>query len=221
MQVLSDAAVAPRPDNDPAAPRRALTAVPDRAAREAAAALARHEYCAQLKQTRERRGISLYTIAERTKVNESLFAALERNDLSRWPTGIYKRAFFREYANAVGLPAESAVGEFLQFFPDEEDIRTGAAPPVPSGPLRMTLAGPQWLRLSRVRLVASAIDIALVALITLAITWWLPMTIGTTAAVVAVIYYSLATAWLASSPALWWLRTRGHRSRAKALRLAR
>jgi len=36
-----------------------------------------------------------------------------------------------------------------------------------------------------------------------------------------VIYYSLATACLACTPGTWWLRTRGNRKRAKALRLAR
>jgi hypothetical protein len=60
-----------------------------------------------------------------------------------------------------------------------------------------------------------------VAVITAAIVWWLPIAIGTAAAVVAVIYYSLATACLACSPGTWWLRIRGNRKRAKALRLAR
>jgi hypothetical protein len=49
----------------------------------------------------------------------------------------------------------------------------------------------------------------------------MPTHIGTVAALVAVIYYSLATACLACSPGAWWLRTRGNRKRAKALRLAR
>jgi hypothetical protein len=57
--------------------------------------------------------------------------------------------------------------------------------------------------------------------ITAAIAWWMPIHIGTIAAVVAVIYYSLATACLACSPGAWWLRTRGNRKRANALRLAR
>jgi hypothetical protein len=68
---------------------------------------------------------------------------------------------------------------------------------------------------------ASLVDIAVVAVITLAVGWWMPTHIGTIAAIVAVIYYSLATACLASSPGSWWFRTRGSRKQARALRLAR
>ena len=127
MQVRSDSATAARSELDAPSTRRALTAVPDRATREAAAALARLTYCAQLKEVRERRGIKLATISERTKVNEGLYAALERADVSRWPTGLYRRSFFREYAIALGLPIDSAMSEFLQLFPDDGDQRTPAA----------------------------------------------------------------------------------------------
>lgn len=221
MQVLSDAATASRPEPEATSARRALAAVPDRATREAAAALARLTYCAQLKEVRERRGITLAEIAGRTKVNEGLYAALERADVSRWPAGIYRRSFFREYAIALGLPIDSTVSEFLQLFPDDGEQRTPAALVIPSGPLRMTLAGHTWLRASRIQILASLVDMVVVAVITTAVAWWMPTHVGTVAAIVAVIYYSLATACLASSPGSWWLRTRGNRKRARALRLAR
>jgi transcriptional regulator with XRE-family HTH domain len=221
MHVLPDDAAVPRPELELPSARRALTAVPDRATREAAAAIARMAYCAQLKEVRERRGVTLAAIAERSKVNEGLYAALERADVSRWPTGIYRRSFFREYALALGLPADSALGEFLQLFPDEGEQRTSPALAMPAGPLRMTLAGHTWLHVSRQQTLAALIDFVMVAVITAAIAWWMPIHIGTVAAVVAVIYYSLATACLACSPGVWWLRTRGNRKRANALRLAR
>jgi transcriptional regulator with XRE-family HTH domain len=221
MQVLSDAATAARSDAESALARRSLSAVPDRATREAAAALARLTYCAQLKDVRERRGISLAAIAERSKVNESLYAALERADVSRWPTGIYRRAFFREYAVALGLPVDATLSEFTQLFPEDGEQRTPAAIAIPAGPLRMTFAERAWLRVSRAQAFAALIDLAVVALITAAIAWWMPVHLGTIAAIVTVIYYSLATAFLACSPGSWWLRTRGNRTRAQALRLAR
>ena len=85
----------------------------------------------------------------------------------------------------------------------------------------MTLAGRAWLRTSRVQVIAALVDLVIVAAITAAI--------GMVDADPhrhghgdrAVIYYSLATACLACSPGPWWLRTRGNRKRAKALRLAR
>jgi transcriptional regulator with XRE-family HTH domain len=221
MHVLPDESAAPPPELELPSARRALTAVPDRATREAAAAIARMAYCAQLKEVRERRGISLADIAERSKVNEGLYAGLERADVSRWPTGIYRRSFFREYALALGLPVDSTLGEFLQLFPDEGEQRTSPALAMPAGPLRMTLAGHTWLRVSRAHTIAAFVDLVMVAAITAAIAWWMPIPLGTVAAVVAVIYYSLATACLACSPGVWWLRTRGNRKRAKALRLAR
>lgn len=222
LQAVSDAASAPaRTDAEVASARRALAAVPDRATREAAAALARLAYCAQLKDVRERRGLTLRAIAERTKVNEGLYAALERADVSRWPAGIYRRSFFREYAIALGLPVDSTLSEFELLFPEDGEQRTPAAIAIPSGPLRMTLAGTTSMRATRVQVVAALIDLVVVAAITAAIGWWMPIQIGTAAAIVTVIYYSLATACLASSPGAWWLRTRGNRRRAKALRLAR
>ena len=42
---------------------------------------------------------------------------MERNDLSRWPTGIYARAFMREYASAIGEDPETTVDEFCRWFP--------------------------------------------------------------------------------------------------------
>jgi transcriptional regulator with XRE-family HTH domain len=198
-----------------------LTAVPDRAAREAAAAVARLAYCEQLKEIRERRGITLAEIAERSKVSEGLYVALERADLSRWPMGIYRRSFFRAYALALGIPVESALSEFLLLFPEEGDQRISPALATSSGPLRMTLAGRRWLRTSRLQVVAAVVDLLMVAAITSAVAWWMPVGVAIATTAVTVIYYSLATACLACTPGTWWLRTRGYRKRAKALRLAR
>jgi transcriptional regulator with XRE-family HTH domain len=221
MSALSDGAASVQPEPLPPAARRALTAVPDRASREAAAAIARLEYCALLKAERERRGIRLSEIAERSKVNEGLYAGLERADVSRWPTGIYRRSFFREYALALGLPVDDALSEFVQLFPEAGEQRTPPALATAAGPLRMTLGDRAWLRTSPPQVIAAAVDLGLVALITAGVGWWMPVGIGTVAAVVSLIYYSLATACLSCSPAAWWLRTRGNRKRAKALRLAR
>jgi cytoskeleton protein RodZ len=57
----------------------------------------------RLRSERERRNISLETIASVTKVSADLWDGLERNDFSRWPSGIFARAFVRDYARALGL----------------------------------------------------------------------------------------------------------------------
>ena len=94
----------------------------------------------RLRSGRERLGISLEAIAASTKISRSLLADLERGDASKWPPGIYRRAFAREYAAAIGLPAEAMVAEFLELFP-EEGTPSGARPPAdPSNELRLALA---------------------------------------------------------------------------------
>ncbi|HMD33436.1 MAG TPA: helix-turn-helix transcriptional regulator [Vicinamibacterales bacterium] len=70
-----------------------------------------------LRRLRTQRGISLERIAADTKVGVALWAALEHNDLSRWPTGIYARAYIRAYAQAIGIDPEATVDEFCRVFP--------------------------------------------------------------------------------------------------------
>jgi hypothetical protein len=50
-------------------------------------------------------------------VSQALWDGLERNDLSRWPNGIFARAFVREYAQLVGLDPDATVDEFCRCFP--------------------------------------------------------------------------------------------------------
>jgi hypothetical protein len=71
-----------------------------------------------LKRQRVQRGVSLEHIAEVTKVPPDTWAALERNDLSRWPVGIYARSYVRAYAVEVGLDPEVTVDEFCRCFPN-------------------------------------------------------------------------------------------------------
>jgi transcriptional regulator with XRE-family HTH domain len=70
-----------------------------------------------LRRERERRGLLLQDIAEQTKITRSLLGALEKGDCSRWPGGIYARAYVRAYAQALGLDAEELVADFCEIFP--------------------------------------------------------------------------------------------------------
>jgi transcriptional regulator with XRE-family HTH domain len=124
---------------------------------------------AALRRERERRGITLETISERTKVSVSLLGALERGDLSRWPGGIFRRAFVRGYAEVVGLDADSVTETFARVCPEQ-------SPPEPAGrliaasfeleePLRLTLATDEarlFDVLTRRRLMAAGIDLGAV-----------------------------------------------------------
>jgi hypothetical protein len=73
---------------------------------------------ARLRLQREHSQVSLATIAAQTKIKAALLAALERDDVSQWPTGIFRRAYLRDYARAIGLEPEAVVREFLEVYPD-------------------------------------------------------------------------------------------------------
>ena len=73
-------------------------------------------FVTRLRRHRQRAGTSLEEIAADTCVKTDLFEALERNDLSGWPRGLYARAWIRAYASAAGLDPIDTVDEFCRLF---------------------------------------------------------------------------------------------------------
>ena len=90
---------------------------------------------ARLRLQRERQQVALATIAEQTKIKLSLLEGLERDDVSHWPEGIFRRAFVRGYARAIGLEPDVVVREFLELHPDSVEVIPDAfaAAPSPGG----------------------------------------------------------------------------------------
>jgi cytoskeletal protein RodZ len=76
---------------------------------------------ARLRAQRERQQVALTAIAEQTKIRLPLLEELEKDDISRWPTGIFRRSYIRHYARAVGLEPDAVVREFLELYPDAVD----------------------------------------------------------------------------------------------------
>jgi cytoskeleton protein RodZ len=79
-----------------------------------------NDFGGKLRQARERRGISLRQVAASTKIAAAALDALERNDISKLPGGIFSRAFVRSYAAEVGLDPDETVTEFLDRFNQEQ-----------------------------------------------------------------------------------------------------
>lgn len=75
----------------------------------------------RLRLQREEQQISLAAIAEQTKIKLSLLEGLERDDLSRWPTGIFRRSYFRAYAQAIGIEPDRVLSEFQALHPEPGD----------------------------------------------------------------------------------------------------
>lgn len=173
------------PETDPTAPR-----VPVPAAR----ADEPLSFGARLRAERERRQISIESIANKTKILGALLEGLENDDVSRWPTGFYRRAFFRAYVGAIGLDPEPVVREFAERFPEAEEpaLALGGAPEAAAIPsnspiLRLTLAegGPFFaggpvIRAIPTRLRAVAFDAFAVSVIALSLflvfgAFWAPL----------------------------------------------
>jgi transcriptional regulator with XRE-family HTH domain len=168
----------------------------------------------RLRSERERRHITLEAIAANTKISVALLRDLERDDVSRWPAGIFRRSFIRSYAEAIGLDGDDIVQEFLERFPDPQHIeamavlaaKDGHARPRPKTVLRLTLAdapqpfsGGQLLKNVGARLKAAAWDtgatlvLALVAFLVLG-SFWTPF------AIVTIAYYAGGILILGNSP---------------------
>jgi cytoskeletal protein RodZ len=99
---------------------------------------------ARLRHERERRQIALKSIAEGTKISVTLLEGLERDDVSRWPSGIFRKSFIRAYAEAIGLDPDPIAREFVERYPDplEVDVIAPATPhpsSSASGPLSIKL----------------------------------------------------------------------------------
>ena len=175
----------------------------------------RQEFCLALKAARERKGITLAQIADTTKIPASLFAALERHDLRRWPKGLFRRSFFRDYVRVIGLPVAETCAEFVRLFPDDENAQTteaaGAANEAnQADAFRLVLdaswRGPRVPVLSR--LGAALIDAGAVILVAAVLARVEGMSWPATTAIVALAYFFLATALFGESPAKWALSKR-------------
>src|SRR5919201_684648 len=81
-----------------------------------------------LRRERERRGITLSQISDQTKLSVAILEGLETDDLSRWPGGIFRRAYARAYATAVGLDPDLIVRRVEETHP----VRDGDATEVPT-----------------------------------------------------------------------------------------
>lgn len=77
------------------------------------------DFGGKLREAREGRGISLRQIATATKISVAALQALERNDVSKLPGGVFSRAFVRSYAAEVGLDPDKTLDEFLDRFQGE------------------------------------------------------------------------------------------------------
>jgi transcriptional regulator with XRE-family HTH domain len=161
----------------------------------------------RLRVGRERLGISLETIAASTKISRSLLADLERGEVSKWPGGIYRRAFVREYAAAIGLPADVVVAEFLELFPEEgTPAAARSLSTQPSTELRLTLVADRHQALIATvrRLAVVTFELCAVLGVGLLVTTFTESAFWTVCGAIALTYYPLAAACSTRVPTFRW-----------------
>lgn len=98
-----------------------------------------------LRREREMRAVTLEEIAESTKISTRLLKALESDQFSELPGGVFTRSFIRAYAQYLGLDEEHVLAEYKRAAgaPSDNDLTRL----VPNKSVR-SLAGPQARLLS-------------------------------------------------------------------------
>lgn len=76
---------------------------------------------ANLRREREMRGVPLDEIAAATKISIRCLQALEAEEFSKLPGGIFTRSFIRAYAKYLGLNEETVMAEFQVVAPPMEE----------------------------------------------------------------------------------------------------
>ncbi len=105
---------------------------------------------AQLRTSREARGLSLTAVAHTTRVQPRILAAIEQNDITVVPPRPFGRGFVRAYARELGLDADAVTRDYFEQFAPVEP------PPVASGQTRAAEALNWTAALSRWPVVAVA-----------------------------------------------------------------
>jgi Helix-turn-helix domain len=166
----------------------------------------------RLKRHRDRRGITLESIAQTTKVSTALFAGLERGDCSRWPVGLYGRAYVRAYADAIGLNGDEVVEDFTAAFGGTLQADGTPAPPArtPRGAtLRLVMVDEPTINPGRIakRAGLAAADLLLGLLLAWVAYIGLHTSIWTTVGI-ALSYHAIGRL-VSDEPLLYWAFIRG------------
>jgi transcriptional regulator with XRE-family HTH domain len=189
----------------------------------------REAFGPNLRRLRVKRGISLESISAATKVHTDMWAGLERNDVSRWPAGIYARAYVRAYALQVGIDPDGTVDEFCRLFPNgdrrvvrvvreqaalvghdlrwKDDLVGSVTDEKRSAPPRGAPDLPAIASTPTGRIVAAVLDVGAAVGASAAIASLTPLKWSMSLAVGVLAYHTISLVALGSTPAVWALET--------------
>ncbi len=90
-----------------------------------------------LRSSRQRRGVSLEDIAERTKISIRFLRAIEAEDFDQLPGGIFATSYLRQYAAAAGVEESRLLNIYSGKLQDKQ---ASGAEPADRPAVRGTLA---------------------------------------------------------------------------------
>ena len=102
---------------------------------------------AQLRQEREKQGITLEEISLSTKIGTRMLRALEEEHFDQLPGGIFNKGFIRAYARCLHMDEEQAIADYLAATsPPAKKSDNNDQPPLLEPPSREPDAGsgPPW-----------------------------------------------------------------------------
>ena len=102
-----------------------------------------------LRQARERTHLTVQQIAAETRISPKFLNALEEGNVKSLPSGMYRRAMLRAYAESVGLDRDAALEQFERTFEPGAGPGAGAAAAETGTPrLHAEAPGPQKAELA-------------------------------------------------------------------------
>ena len=106
----------------------------------------------QLQQARQRAGLSIQELSARTKIAVRILEAIERDDFSRLPGGIFTRGFLSAYAREVDVDPAAVLAEYAAAYAPPPE-----PPLTPPAPVPPTVADSRWFGASLQALTVAAL----------------------------------------------------------------
>lgn len=75
----------------------------------------------QLRLAREERGVPLREVSDQTRISIHYLEAIEANEYSRLPGGIFNRSFVKAYAKHIGYDEKAAIEGYTSYMRDQGD----------------------------------------------------------------------------------------------------
>jgi len=105
-----------------------------------------------LAQHRRRSGISLRDISEKTKINLRFLRAIENEEFSSLPGGIFARSYIRQYAAAISFDEDELLGRYHAQTGEPKTTPSDLFPKPPAKARSGRRGGLSWFRsLSAIR----------------------------------------------------------------------